>query len=413
MRQLLDQLYSRDAKTSDSAREQLMFHRTSTEEDARAIVEALSREAPSPRSAYDRPEGVLLGLIQSPGSQEAMEYFRDHAPAAIMAAWPRLAERDRGFALKVLAMIGSREGLAFVARTLAEPKGPSDYMVSFALEAIPADTEHVEALFPTLEPVLDFEDDRAVMVLDFANRLAMAGRLRPHPAATRLDRLQRVIESEDEGRYGHAISACYALASIPGARALELLEIASQHPDPLVRMEALYSKVRHGAPDAAEALAKATLDPTIALQARKYLKELGKAHLIPKEANDRAFLAKAEMISWLTHPNEFDGPPESIVLWDRRVLDWPPTKDRRELFLFHYRYPAWNPEEEPEQGVGLVGSVTFSLTNQTQPPPEGTPEDAYVAHCLWELRQEGDPRGETLTPEATRRLLGFKPKLVS
>jgi hypothetical protein len=259
--------------------------------------------------------------------------------------------------------------------------------------------------------MIELEDYRAVSVLDLANRLVAAGRLRPHPAAARLDRLGRYLEADDENRYDAAISACYALAFIQGPEALALLEQATQHPDPMVRLEAQFARSRHGVPGAAESLAKATLEPAVAQRARKYLKELGKAHLIPEEANDPVLLAKAEMVSWLMHPNEFGEEPESIELWDRRVLDWPPTGDRRELFLFHYRYPTWG-DEEPERGVGLVGSETFSLMNETKPPPEGTPEEAYVAHSLWELQQQGDPRAETLTPESARRLLGFAPKIV-
>ncbi|MFL5349250.1 MAG: hypothetical protein ACJ8AT_31000, partial [Hyalangium sp.] len=202
------------------------------------------------------------------------------------------------------------------------------------------------------------------------------------------------------------------LALIPGPESVALLELASRHSDPEVRLESLYARSRQNVPGAVEELARATLDPEIALRAREYLKELGKAHLRPKEADDPVLLAKAELVRWLRHPNEFGETPESIELWDRRVLDWPPTGDRRELFLFHYRYPSYvyGQEAQWEEGVGLVGSVTFSLTNDTKPPPEGTPEDAYAAHCLWELGQEGDPRAKTLTPDQVRALLGFPPK---
>jgi hypothetical protein len=411
MRQLLEQLFSPKPEISDAARQRLMHRGARTAEEARAVLEALSREPPSPRSALGGPHGMLLGLIQAPASEEAMEYFRDHAPRALIAAWPKLPEYERGFALKVLALIGEREGLEFVARTVGALDGPRDYMVSLALESVPADTEHADVLFPALSPMLDREDSRAISVLDLANRLVAAGRLKPHPAATRMERLRHYVEREDDNAHDAAIAACYAASLIPDAQSLELLELGSRHPDPMVRLEALYGKSRHGAPGAVEALAQATLEPAIAQRARKYLEELGKAHLIPKEADDPVLLAKAEMVSWLMHPNEFGEEPESIELWDRRVLDWPPTGDRRELFLFHYRYPAWG-DEEPERGVGLVGSETFSLTNETKPPPEGTPEEAYVAHCLWELQQAGDPRAETLTPDGVRKLLGFGPRLV-
>lgn len=415
MRPLLEQLLSTDMAASRSAREQLQRSRVLTAGQAHAVLEALSREVPSrPGSAIeDSPQATLLRLIQMPAAQEAMETFRAHASPVILAAWPRLSERDRTLALMVLARIGSREGLEFVARTVAAPDGPQGLSVAVILEEVPVESPYVEVLFPTLEPLLDAEDSRALEVLNLANRLVAARKLWPHPVATRLPRLRRYIESESENDYGPALAACYALALIPGAEALVLLERATQHPDPEVRLEALYARSRQGVPGAVEALAQATLDPIMALRAREYLQELGKAHLRPKEADDPVLLAKAEMISWLRHPNEFGEEPESIELWDRRVFDWPPTGDRRELFLFLYRYPVYvyGQDEETEVGVGLVGSDTFSLTNETKPPPEGTPEDAYVAHCLWELRQSRDPRAGTLTPDQVRALLGFPPKV--
>lgn len=417
MRQLLEQLFSPDLAASRSAREQLQRSRVLTEGQAHAVLEALSREAPSrPSQALeDSPHATLLRLIQMPATHEAMETFKAHASPVILAAWPRLPERDRTLALTVLARIGSREGLEFVARTVAAPNGPQGWSVAAILQDVPVESPHVEVLFPTLEPLLDAEDSRALEVLNLANRLVAARKLWPHPAASRLARLRRSIESESDNDQGPALAACYALAMIPGPEALVLLERATQHPDPEVRLEALYARSRQGVPGAVEALAQATVDPVMALRAREYLQELGKAHLRPKEADDPVLLAKAEMISWLCHPNEFGEEPESIELWDRRVLDWPPTGDRRELFLFIYRYPVYiyGQDEETEVGVGLVGSTTFSLTHDTKPPPEGTPEDAYIAHCLWELRQERDPRAGTLTPDQVRALLGFPPKVLN
>jgi hypothetical protein len=69
--------------------------------------------------------------------------------------------------------------------------------------------------------------------------LVAARRLWPHPAPARLPRLRHFIQSENENDYGPALAACYALALIPGAEALELLELATQHPDPEVRLESL------------------------------------------------------------------------------------------------------------------------------------------------------------------------------
>ncbi|MFL5348130.1 MAG: hypothetical protein ACJ8AT_25335, partial [Hyalangium sp.] len=293
MRHLLDSLFSSDPESSRLARERLQREHVTTAEQARAVLQALSREAPSP--TRDSPYSVLLRLIQRPASHEAMEFFRAEASPVIIAAWPKLPEQERTLALQVLARIGSQEGLSFVAQRVAAPDGPRRMDVAVILEEVPVQSPHVDVLFPALAPLLDVEDERALEVLNLANRLVAARKLWPHPVATRLERLRRYIESENENDDGPALAACYALALIPGPESVALLELASRHSDPEVRLESLYARSRQNVPGAVEELARATLDPEIALRAREYLKELGKAHLRPKEADDPVLLAKAEL----------------------------------------------------------------------------------------------------------------------
>ena len=100
-----------------------------------------------------------------------------------------------------------------------------------------------------------------------------------------------------------------------------------------------------------------------------------------------------------------------VALHDTRVLYWPPTRDRRRLWIFRYRYDV-PPEDHLEAtghgcrdtGVGLVGSITFSLLGETR--PDMCPEDIYALHCCWELEHRGDDRcpGDR-SVEAGRQLL--------
>ncbi|MBK7859859.1 MAG: HEAT repeat domain-containing protein [Archangiaceae bacterium] len=281
-------------------------------------------------------------------------------------------------------------------------------MVSVALGAINPKTPYVDVLFPALAPVIAYSDFRAIAVLDLANQLALAGTLKKHPGADHLDKLRRFIESKNEEEFSDAVSACLALAFIPGDAAEKLLLAAEAHPDSNVRLEATYALARRNHPGSDQKLAKAALDPTTSRRATGYLTESGKAGLIPREVNDPVFAAKSEMLSWLAHPTEYGRPPESIELWDRRTIYWPPTDDKREMFLFKYVYPPKKAGEAADVGVGLVGSVTFSLFGETRPAPQGTPEDALATHCVWELENKGDPRGKGRKIEVGRKLLGFK-----
>jgi hypothetical protein len=140
--------------------------------------------------------------------------------------------------------------------------------------------------------------------------------------------------------------------------------------------------------------------------ARQYLEELGHAERIPPAALKPDFRAMAEMCLWLAHPHEFGEPPTDIHLFDTRELDWPPTNDRRRLWLFRYTYAGRGEDGIDEVGLGMVGSITFALFGETT--AEMSPEDAYGLHCCWELEMNEDPRApKKRTAKAGRKLLGI------
>ena len=83
--------------------------------------------------------------------------------------------------------------------------------------------------------------------------------------------------------------------------------------------------------------------------------------LIPPESLDSDFRAKAEFSQWLAHPNELGRPPDLLEIVDRRDLAWPPDFERKTLWLIKYRLRGASGAINDDVGVGLVGSVTFSL----------------------------------------------------
>ena len=104
----------------------------------------------------------------------------------------------------------------------------------------------------------------------------------------------------------------------------------------------------------------------------------------------------AEMCTWLSYPTENGRPPDEITLYDTRVLTWPPTGDRRQFWIFKYRYEPGADGDGAEEDFGLVGStpfslsgVTFSLYGEITSP---TPEDVYGLHCCWELQMKKAPK---------------------
>jgi hypothetical protein len=227
--------------------------------------------------------------------------------------------------------------------------------------------------------------------LDFANRLARAGVIAAHPfgSAAGLARLSAFLADRDAEDAEDNDSAVVAASSIPfldPSKREMLLELASQHPNGLVRLEEAWSRAKLGQESGRARLVDFCRDPRYSERASGYLDELGLGDLIPPETDHPDFVALAEMSRWLAHPMEFGRPPDKIVQYDTRELNWPPTGQRHRFWLFKFHYEARD-GQPVHNGMGLVGSDTFALDMTSAAL---APEDVYGLHCCFEMR--GDPR---------------------
>jgi hypothetical protein len=151
-------------------------------------------------------------------------------------------------------------------------------------------------------------------------------------------------------------------------------------------LEAAAARARTGSELGVRRLAELCLDPRLADGAIEHLEKLGLGANIPAKAREPGFRAMAEMCTWLSDPNEHGRPPDEITEYDTRVLNWPPTGDRRQLWIFKYRYEPDADREEAEEDVGLVGSITFALFFVTS--ADMTPEEIISLHCCWEMQTQ-------------------------
>ena len=169
-------------------------------------------------------------------------------------------------------------------------------------------------------------------------------------------------------------------------------------------MEAAWAAVKLGNEGGVKLLGRWCLDPRYSTTASQYLSELDREDAIPDEAQEPDFVAKAEMCQWLAHPQEFGRPPSEIELYDTRTLHWPPTDDRRQVWLFKYHYAPTEDDEEEDVGIAMVGSVTFALFGEAT--ADLSPVDVYAIHCCWELEMNSDQQApQKRSVEAGRRIL--------
>lgn len=295
------------------------------------------------------------------------------------------------YALKLLAYMGTKEGVACIVKIAKSGFKSDDFMWSIVLD--PFGSGHVGAsiLFKQLSNPLP-DKFLAISLLDTANSAAREHKLIKHPFDSKAGqaKLTSYLSSRNPDNFSYAVSACAALPFLSPSRRSTLFKIASKHKDAEVRIEAAWATAKIGDKSGLDYLVQQCLNPNSSKQACRYLAELGKRKLIPKEARDPDFVALAEMCDWLRHPNEYGQPPDHIELMDKRTLYWPPTRDERELRLFSFVYEKGRDREKRSVGVGMVGSMTWAFFDTTKPTMK--PQDIYGLHCCFELGANEDPR---------------------
>ncbi len=217
-------------------------------------------------------------------------------------------------------------------------------------------------------------------------------------------RLRAWLQDLDPENYSYAHNATVALVFIREPARSELLQLAIDNLDPRVSVEAAWVAAKIGQERGIMLLARFARDVNVSAKACHYLEELHRADAIPPEARDPDFEAMAAMVHWLSHPREFGKPPDAIELYDTREIFWPPTEDRRQVWLFKYRYLPGGRRKKEDVNLGMVGGVTMSLFGESLPTAD--PVDAYALHCCWELQVRENPRApKERTVELGRKIL--------
>lgn len=369
-------------------------------EDCEALAEAVgsweqSRASDSPRD-LDALQAIV-GLLQDVATQEAYEFVREQLLSQLIEIFRRetaAGPRDEDlsnllFLLKILAIYQSEDGIECLIAAAREGFASEEFLWEVIFQVF-SDEEHPARIY-VCESLADPlpRGFAAVAYLDFANGLAREESIESHPFDTPegLELLGAWLVDRERFSYGHS-----AAASLPFLRSPErdsLMALAMEHVDPGVQMEAAWASARLGGEGGVKLLARFALEMEHAAAAIEYLRELDREDAVPESSRSPDFQAAAEMSQWLAHPNEFGEPPAELSLVDTREIYWPPTNDRRQVWLFRYKYP---PDEEgkTDEGLGMVGSVTFALFGETS--ADLPAEDAYALHCCWELEVQLDPR---------------------
>lgn len=352
-----------------------------------------------------------FAVLQAADDKHAADELRREALPGLRAifdrryeAWkrePKGGDADNLlFALKVFALYGGAEQDARIVAAVRDRLDPDGFMWSVVLNTLARAGQHAVPVIEAIARPLP-EGFIGVALLDAANQMSIGNLLAHHPFDCEEGHahLRGWLTDRDPDNASYALSATTALPFVAASMREELLALADARPEPGIRLEAAWARVRMGDPEGVETLAQFAAEPRTASAAIRLLEELGREDAVPAHASDPTFRAMAESIDWLSHPNEMGRAPDTIELFDHRVAFWPPTGDERSLWLFRYAY-------EDREGLVMTGSVTFALFGETT--AELTPEDAYALHCCWELEMNRDPRApKKRTPADGRKILGW------
>lgn len=368
----------------------------SSQADVRAVCETLAkllqREVESsPVPAEDFLELAFLFQLVSEGETPASQTLKRRGIPLLAKLYDRQLERlDPAnvehllMGLQTLAMYGAEGSERRILTAIRRQLGVEDAQweeIFLTLFTPPIASDEFFSKIKLNLPA----GKTGLALLQAANDASLEGDLPTHPfdSVAGRDRLRVWLSNQDEG--DSAYRAAVALAFVSEEIRKQLLPLALEYPDPSVQLEAAWAAGRNGDEQGLRLLARATLGLDLSVRAQQYLEELEREDLIPEEAKDPDFSARAKFSDWLQHPNELGVPPDEVEIIDRRELKWPLEEQPRTVWLVRYLLRDSLGLDPDDVGCGLVGSVTlcFFDPNMLRRPPE----DVYAFHCCWEMEQ--------------------------
>lgn len=391
--------------------------------DARAVCLALKRLLEQLRQSAAGGQGgdcsalhPLASLFQEAETDEAYVVLQEHGLPILLDIFDQrlpLAIADEGedliFVLKIFVVYGYVHGMQRIVTALRQPLDHDLFVWGVLFETVHNEHPDRQLICDQLRDPLP-TGFAGVAYLDMVNRMAQQGEALPHPfdTAEGIDLLRQWAQSERPEESSYAQSVAHAIPFLTRPERDELLQIVLNHEDQLVAVDGAAAAARLGREAGFQKLAQLCEDASVSYFACQHLRDIGREDLIPESAKNPHFQAVAEMCAWLTLPDAYGEIPDEVEILDHRVAHWPPTNDTRPLWLIKYTYAAdpSDTEDYPDVGIGMVGSETNVLFDETNPTQ--APEEIYALHCCWELMEQGDERvGEHPSIETGLRLLGW------
>ena len=392
-------------------------------QDGRLTIEVLRRLPLSTTDVWVSPLHTVMAWMED-AEVPAAAVLRDDGVPELVRIYDALYEQLEDFDEDPLAVSGDMMAVLRIL-TLYRAPGTIDRLIEAGQHPILRDAYLWSAVFEVLgapehpwrlDVIEAFEAEwpsgcALAAFLSHANLVAFDGELARHPfdSPAGLAALREALLGGEDGIPGWSRAAAAALCFVDAEARPALLELAEDHFDVTVRIEAAAVRAASGDDSGITRLERWAADPRYAETAIAHLRNLDAEDAIPDISESADFRAASAMAGWLAQPGEFNRPPDELSAVDTRVLHWPPTDDRRRVWLFRYRYWPLGADDVSFEGLGMVGSVTYALADEDT--EQLSVPEAYGLHCAWELEMMDDARAPPFRdPKAGLRILrGLNP----
>ena len=383
---LLEHVPERTIQNTESATRLVSLLEKTSLEDLLVEVEGVSQLDIVITLFQEAQDAAAIGILTRQGIPHLYRLSNELQPQL-----SKSSEREFLFLLQVFAGYKTRAGSLRVLRAAREGVLEDHPLWPYVFD--PFLFDHNDAVRILQELTKDLPQGQIGRgVLDCANALLAEGGGFEHPfdQDSGVDRLASWLNGSGDDDVSEIQSAVAALPFLKHAKRAELLEVAFHHPHPLVKAEAGWALERLGDSRGRNLLLRISKDVRYSWIARRYLKELGQSKSIPKEVLTPAFLARADLCQFLSHPAENGRPPDQVKILDARSIQWPPTRRKENVWLIQVIDDAESPGGPAYKGIAFVGP---RISYQPEMLKDLTEiEQMYGAYCARELAQNADPR---------------------
>lgn len=372
-----------------------------TEAESELICQALETVQSQLQGSFDetieRNIYELTTLFQNASTKEAASYLSDRGIPLLIEILSTIEFKQyqsqsfiscEPMMLKMFALYKNQAGWNKLAECVKNDFKNEEYLWSVILNTVADNEAKYDLVIKTLNGKIP-SGFLGICYLDMCNAIAIRTNTFKHPfnSPDGFAFLDAIVKNIEPGNESYAVSATASIPFLAREYQDRLLEIVSRHHSVDIQIEAAWAGAKIGSNGSADKLVGFAKDYRYSQKAISYLNELHLENRIPAEVLAPDFQALSEMCNWLAHPNEFGEYPDHAEIYYKKNLYWPPTRDVRDIYLIRYIYKNHKADGADEVGIGLVGSVTFSLFG-LENMLTLKPLELLAIHCNWEFEKE-------------------------